>query len=646
MLILNKSLSYLSLCNIFAGLYLVLRRLVYHGRECMDNNKLPRFTIFYSTETGNSRMISELFNKLLVDKGINTSVHEINSMFERNNEPINMDEVLVFVISTCGNGNFPSSSRKYIRYLSKMLKSGNEIFSGIKYTIIGLGSSVYEYTFNLAANKLDRLISLLGGEKFCEIALLDEVNGNELDFRLWWNNTFLHKLGITNNDFSSNNDYYFVEAIKKHEFICELKSKDELNACNYVFSGNCHISESYFKLSEFYPINREVLCESKIDENFSRQIFNLQLRVPGNLIYNTFDIIDVLPPNPDENINFFLQKVLGIQDIDQLKNIVVNFLPANSIVEDINVPFPNHHSLIHIMRYFFDLTTLPPHDKIMQFVPYLNKIEGEQISNENFFHENKERYKFSFHLFVDHFMKSLVPIPIQEFIRFSGIRQRLRSYSISSSSLSSPSIIDLTICTCLKGCAPAIHGEAKDNKNNTRYIKGLCSSFLFEFDLKTPIFGMIRPSSLNINTTSPILMFSHGSGIAPIRALLHERKYLLSNGEIKTINPAYFFYGCKTENEMIYRDELHELKATGALSDVFFALSKSNNQHVGDLIHIHKELVLNIINQDDSIIYICGKHEFCSGVKSSIMSTISGGCSKDVVKNLFLKGRIYMESWN
>lgn len=645
MFILNKLLNYLSICNISVGLLLVLKRLVHRSPKYIENNVQTHFSVFYSTETGNSRMISELFKNMLAGIGIDAFVREINSIFENNIEPYNGSSVLVFVISTCGNGSFPASSRKYIRYLSKMIRSGHNIFSGIKYTIIGLGSSIYEDSFNLAANKLDKLISLLGGERFCEIALLDEVHGNELGLSLWWSKTFLYRLGVSYHGDLSKNNFFMIETKRKDNFICKLRHKDEPSTFNHSLSGNCHVSECYFKLSEFVPINRKLLCESKVYDDINRQIFNLQLRVPDHLSYNTFDIIDVLPPNPDENVDFFSRKVLGIQGIEYLESIIIDFIPVNNM-KDVNVPFPDKHSLMHVLRYYFDLTTLPPHNVMMQFIPYLNKIEGEMISSESFFNENKGLYEFSFPIFINNFMKSLIPIPIEEFIKFGGIRQRLRSYSISSSSLCSPSIIDLTVCTCIKGKFEEID-ESGGNTKNTKYIKGLCSSFLFKFDLALPIFGMIRPSSLNINsTTSPILMFSHGSGIAPIRALLHERKYMLINRDIKPKNPAYFFYGCKTENEIIYKNELDELKAIGALTKVFFALSKSDNMHVRDLIPFHRELILEVINQDNSIVYICGKHEFALGIKNEIASTISKHLSKDFIKNLFAEGRILIESWN
>lgn len=646
----NKLLNSFTIFNISVGFLLVLKRILKQNAEYVENNVPINFSIFYSTETGNSRKISELFGNLLDKLGIDARVNDINSIFDEEISFYKKNSVLVFAISTCGNGNFPSSSRKYIRYLSKMIRSGDKIFLGIKYTIIGLGSSIYEHSFNSAANKLDKFISLLGGEKYCEIALLDEVNGNELDFKTWWNKTFLAKLGIS--DLRKQSESYFgiIETRKKDNFICKLRKINYVSTQMHSLSGNCHISESYFKLTEFWPISRKLLSESIAIDGINRQIFNLQLKLPDNLDYKTFDIIDILPPNNDEDIVFFSNKVLGIKIIEDLKNIFVEFVPGNDIVRNINVPFPNNCSLIHILKYYFDLMTLPPHNAILQFTPYLNKTEGELISSEDFFNENKDLYKFSFPLFINNYMKSLVPIPIEKFVKFSGIRQRLRSYSISSSSLYSPSIIDLTISTCIKGHVPVSLYEANCNGGDRsyvkKYIKGLCSNFLFKFDLNSPILAVIRPSSLNnIDTTSPVLMFSHGSGIAPIRALLYERKYILIKDK-KSKNPAYLFYGCRTEKEIIYKDEIEDLKATGALTEVFFAFSKSEKKYVKDIIPHYKNLLLEIVDQNNSILYICGKKEFVSGVKNEIASIIFNNRSNNIIKKLFAEGRIFIESWS
>ncbi|KAL3128635.1 NADPH-cytochrome p450 reductase [Cryptosporidium hominis] len=645
----NNVLNYLSICNISIGFILVLKKLAQLSSEYIENNVPSNFSIFYSTETGNSRKISELFKKLLDEISIEANVREINSILEENMYLNSNNSVFVFVVSTCGNGNFPASSRKFIRYLSKMIKSGNEIFLGTKYTIIGLGSSLYEYSFNSAAFKLDKLISSLKGEKYCEIALLDEVNGNEIDFKTWWNNIFLNRLGISDSKEHLNKHFSIAVTRKKDEFVCKLKSINEISFYNHSLSGNCHVSESYFKLIEFWPINRELLCETKTIDGIERQIFNLKLKLPDKVQYKTFDIIDILPPNLDENIAFFSSKVLGINSIEDLKNITVEFVPINNMRRNISVPFPNNRSLMHILKYYFDLMTLPPHSVMLQFVPYLNSIEGELISNESFFNENKDPYEFSFHLFINRFMKSLIPIPIEKFVKFTGIRQYPRSYSISSSSLASPSMIDLTISTCIKGQIPAplneIISEGANRKNSKKIIKGLCSSFLFEFDLNSPVLGMIRSSSLNIdNVASSALMFSHGSGIAPIRALLHERKYLIN--EKKIIKPAYLFYGCRTENEIIYKDELKDFKRIGALTEVFFALSKTQKKYVKDIIPFYKHIILKVVDQNDSIIYICGKKEFVSGIKNEVASIISNNRSRNIIKKMFVEGRIFIESWN
>ncbi|OII72098.1 nitric-oxide synthase [Cryptosporidium ubiquitum] len=646
----NKLLNCLSIFNISVGLFLVLKRLAKQNANYIEDNVPINFSIFYSTETGNSRKISELLKSLLDKLGIDSHVLEINSIFDFDVSSYKKNSVLIFVISTCGNGSFPASSRKYVRYLSKMIRSGNEIFLGTKYTIIGLGSSIYEYSFNSAANKLDKFISLLGGEKYCEIALLDEVNGNELDFKIWWKKTFLAKLGVS--DFKEQSELYFsnIETRKKDNFICKLRNANEASSQINSLSGNCHISENYFKLLEFWPINRKLLCESKAIDDVDRQIFNLQLKLPDGTNYKTFDIIDILPPNDDETVIFFSNKVLGMQSIEDLKNTIVDFAPVNDILKSIKVPFPNNCSLMHVLKYYFDLMSLPTHTVILQFTPYLNKNEGEFISNKDSFNEIKDLYKFSFPLFIDKYMKSLVPIPIESFIKFNGIRQNLRSYSISSSSLCSPSTIDLTISTCIKGYVPVSLHEVNRNRGNKsnvkKYIKGLCSSFLFEFDLNLPVLGTIRSSSLNINDiTSPILMFSHGSGIAPIRALLHERKYILMKDK-KPKNPAYLFYGCRTENEIIYKDELEELKSMGALTEVFFALSKSQEKHVNDIISHYKNLLLEIVDRNDSIIYICGKKNFVLGIKNEIASIISDHRPKNVIRKIFAKNRIFLESWN
>ncbi|KAF7459280.1 Flavodoxin family protein [Cryptosporidium felis] len=580
---------------------------------------------------------------MLVEIGINSRINEINSIFNIDLRKLGKNTVIVFVISTTGSGNFPTSSKKFVKFLLKMIKLKNYVFSGLRYIVVGLGSSVYEYSYNLASIKLDKYLSLLGGKKYCEMAMLDEVSGNEECFCIWWNKTLLTALGMPSKEQIPKP---LCNSIEVEDYKCILTNLgSECN--NHSLSGNCPISEKYFRLIEFVSINKTLLCESTIFNDVKKQIFSLKLEFSDkNLSYETLDTIDILPQNPIDVILCFSSKVLGISNIETLDKTYIDFVPTDPRLTNFQVPFPPNKSLLHVLKYYFDLITLPPRNVISQFFPYLSKADEKLITDEKIFNLYRDDYKHSFSLFIEHFMGSLTPVPVEVFLKFNGIRQKFRSYSISSSSKVSPSTVDLTISTYIKGpiTAKRFHLSEDDPKYDEYYFKGLCSSFLFELELGSNIFGIIRSPSFKIRMfTSPLLLFSHGSGISPIRAILQERRQLDITHYDK---PTYLFYGCRTEDEVIYKEELEEFKNGGILTEVFFALSKSKGVRVGDIIATHKRIILEMLFNNETSIFMCGSRDFVSEIKRVVSSIIIETCPNDeIYRNMFREGRVIIESW-
>ncbi|KAH7647324.1 P-ATPase [Cryptosporidium bovis] len=607
-----------SICSIFVGLCLFVREFNAIPVVNSIHGAAKRFIIFYSTETGNSRHISEILKALLESNNVEADIYEINCILNKDFEFCRKN-VFIFVISTSGNGSFPYTSLKFVKFLKSMMKINKKIFLDVKYTVIGLGSSIYDYNFNKAAINLDRYIHRLGGIKYSEIAKLDEINGNENDLVLWWNSTFSEKIerdiGINIAKATSVNESHSGDNIICLINDCEIR--------NFNYKGNCHISDGYFHLSEFCIESRSILFKYRIDDIYSKYAFNLKLRLPTYLRYQTFDIIDILPANPTNTLLFFSDKILGIKDIAILENTIVSFIPKNEKLADVEVPFPSYCTLKHILTYYFDLVTLPSQDSISQFFPYLNSDEVEFITNNSYYNEFRSKYKCSFKWFIENFMKSLVPVPIEKFLLFHGMKQKFRSYSISSSSICSPKVIELTISTYIKGPIYFDNSLSFLKEEKVRYFEGLCSNYLLNVNQIEPVLGLIRTSKLELKKiTVPMLLFSHGSGIAPIRALLNERKFILYRKKQTCMTHSYLFYGCKTSEQILYEDELGTLRDTGVLTDIFIALSKSENKHVRDLIYERRELVRDTLCNNDTIVFICGNRDFTSGVKSEIASIL------------------------
>jgi sulfite reductase alpha subunit-like flavoprotein len=141
--------------------------------------------------------------------------------------------------------------------------------------------------------------------------------------------------------------------------------------------------------------------------------------------------------------------------------------------------------------------------------------------------------------FLENFQS--VQIPFEVLVEACGTIKP-RYYTISSSSLASPSKIDLTISLLAE-------------KTSRGIFKGLCSQYLSELDLhRESIRCTLRRSCFELpkDFSSPVIMIAAGSGIAPMRAFIQEGTFYKSRGnELKDWT---LFFGCRYEKvDFIYQ---------------------------------------------------------------------------------------------
>lgn len=105
-----------------------------------------------------------------------------------------------------------------------------------------------------------------------------------------------------------------------------------------------------------------------------------------------------------------------------------------------------------------------------------------------------------------------------------------RFYSISSSSLASPDKIDITV---------GVHQV----KTPMKIFKGLCSNYLANANPKDEkIAVFVRRSTFRLpQDERPLILIAGGTGIAPFKAFIQERKLLRQKG-VK-FGDAFLFYG-------------------------------------------------------------------------------------------------------
>lgn len=137
-----------------------------------------------------------------------------------------------------------------------------------------------------------------------------------------------------------------------------------------------------------------------------------------------------------------------------------------------------------------------------------------------------------------------------------------RLYSISSSLKAHPDQVHFTI--------DVVHYQSRG-----RQRKGVCSNFLAERAEKTsvPLFPNASKFKLPEDGNTPIIMVGPGTGIAPFRAFLQERKAVGAKGK------NWLFFGSQHEHcNYFYKEEMAGLQRDGVLTGFECAWSRDQAQ--------------------------------------------------------------------
>ena len=173
----------------------------------------------------------------------------------------------------------------------------------------------------------------------------------------------------------------------------------------------------------------------------------------------------------------------------------------------------------------------------------------------------------------------------------------VRLYSIASSLAYHPDKVDLTVAI--------VEYESKGRKR-----QGVCSSWISERvteDCSIPCFitpgkGFRLPEA---DEDVPIIMCGPGTGIAPFRAFLQERKKTNAKGE------AWLFFGEIHEQSCyFYKDEWEEYLADGTLNKVSTAWSRDQDEKV----YVQHKIIEEGAHfwsylEKGAIFYVCGDAE-------------------------------------
>ncbi|WP_118082414.1 molybdopterin-dependent oxidoreductase [Streptomyces sp. CC0208] len=180
----------------------------------------------------------------------------------------------------------------------------------------------------------------------------------------------------------------------------------------------------------------------------------------------------------------------------------------------------------------------------------------------------------------------------QEWARILG-RLQPRLYSISSSPLTDPHLVSLTVSV------------VRYENLRGRPRQGVCSPFLADAAADTPVPVHVQRSPHfrpPADSATPMVMVGPGTGVAPFVGFLEQRRALGQRG------PNWLFFGEQHRaTDFYYEDELTGFLADGTLArlDTAFSRDQRAKVYVQDRMREHGPLLWSWL-QEGAHFYVCG----------------------------------------
>lgn len=396
------------------------------------------------------------------------------------------------------------------------------------------------------------------------------------------------------------------------------------------------------------PTAKLTVCSELRSETDTGSTVHLEIDIKGTgLQYKTADNLAILHENTPEVVDLF-GTTCGGYNLDQCVA-----LEAAEDVDDFKHPFPSPCTARHLLTHYVDIQGIPRKSVLAQFSAYLSdESQREWLKNITCI-EQKEQYAKDIEQegrsFVSLLAKELssCKIPLEDLLHIVPTIHP-REYTIASSSSLHPNSIHLTVSITERTSPTGVR------------VEGLCSNFLKRLiNTGSQACKMfVHESSFRLpkSLSTPIVMIGPGSGIAPMRALLQERKYLAEKeGKTDVVNVLYF--GCRSRDvDYLYKDELAAAEQDGTLTSLQLAFSReqASKVYVQDVMKRPENAssLCKMVLEEGAYVYVCG----ATGMGQSVLEAfthifseekgITVAAASELIKGLQKNHKYVQELWS
>ncbi|WP_375512546.1 nitric oxide synthase oxygenase [uncultured Nostoc sp.] len=588
-----------------------------------DDNKQDRILILYASETATAEGLARKAARQL-----QRFRPKVMALDEYNTDTLASEKLLLIVTSTFGNGEIPGNGKKFLQWLKKQPARS---LDGLNYSVMGIGSTVYE-NFCAAGISLDKGLAKAGGNCIVPLHKGDEIKGQADTFKQW--------LGLVSRILGEDQSSADATAQAVPQLKVTFLSETEAANSPVEVSGDRGVEVPLVANSELL---KEVIPGSRSTRYLVFDISNTDLQ------YETGDHVAVYPSNPVELVNQLCDRL----SVSPNTYFTARYLMPDGTELEEKPPVTVPTTIGQVLLEDLDLTLREPFNDVLTYLysAAQNPQDKQRLETWLEILRQGDEHPDSITLkktITDNFMNVVdlfnefpsAQITLEVLLELLP-KQKPRLYSISSCPLLHPQHIQITVGVL----------QVKTDAGKTR--QGLCSNYLAGLEAGAKVRISVRTSSFRPPTDplAPMLMVGPGTGVSPLIAFLQYRQALLQ--QETQLGNACLYFGCRDRSDFLYQEQLVSWQNQGVLSGLEVAFSRLTEKkvYVQGLMEEKAEELWRILSHPQCHYYVCGDAKMADDVFEVFMAIAKteGGLSHIEAVSFFNKmkqeKRFFSDVW-
>lgn len=445
------------------------------------------------------------------------------------------------IVTASYEGEPPDNALQFVQWVKTLQP---DELKGVRYAVYGCGDRNWHATYHRIPRLVDETMRTHGAESLVEIGLCDVQAGNPMaDFEDWLDRSLTSKLKDLSGQAGD--------------------GTQQLGDVDAAISTGDRVATLHQDLQVGTVKDVKVLtAKGELPEKR-----HMEITLPEGQMYECGDYLAILPQNPEANVRRIMAHFkLPLDAIITLKSKLFSPLPLDTPL-----------GVADLLRNYFELAKPATKRGISLALEYASTSVAEHelsslindetaiaiaITNKRTSIFDLLRQNPAIEMPFATFLSLLPPLSV-------------RQYSISSSPLKNEDTCTITY-SVLADHQPSTSGTDTTNPFygvTTTYLSTLRPGDRIQCATRRTVKSSFRlPVS---HSSTPLLMFAAGTGLAPFRGFIEQRACQLDANPATQLAPAHLFLGCRDPGkDRIYGSELDAWSKLGAV-EVHYAFSRA-----------------------------------------------------------------------